>query len=83
MLGMAAWAPAPDGGSLAPVAMVAIVPFALTLRVIVAHFETVLHLSRPASLRRALLHQALTWGLLLGFYGVAVALAPRALEWLR
>ena len=82
MLALVAWAPVPGGRPLTPVLVAALLPLGLTVRIIAAHFQHVLALDRGTALRRTILHQALTWGLLLGIYGVAVALYPRVVQWI-
>lgn len=82
MLAVVAWAPMPGGRPLTPVLIAAIVPLALTFRAITAHFQFVLGLDPRAALRRAILHQAITWILLLGGYGMTVAPIPRLVQWI-
>jgi hypothetical protein len=82
MLAVVAWAPVPGGRPLLPVLVAALVPLALTFRTIAAHFHYVLGFDRRTAVRRTIAHQALTWGLLLGTYGAAVALFPRVVQWI-
>jgi len=82
MLALVAWAPWPGVRPLTPPLLAALIPLALTFRIIAAHFQHVLALDRRAAFRRTILHQALTWGLLLGIYAVAVALYPRVVQWI-
>jgi len=81
MLAVVAWAPLPGGRPLAPVLIAALVALALTFRMVAAYFQHVLGLDRRAALRRTILHQALTWGFLLGAAAAAVAILPRVVEW--
>jgi hypothetical protein len=81
LLGAAAL-PAPLGRPLAPVLLLAVVAFALTVRAIAAFFREVLHLDSRRALVRTVLHQAITWTAFVVLYGSAVALRPRIVGWL-
>jgi hypothetical protein len=81
MLAVVGWAPLPGGRPLAPVLIAALVALALTFRMVAAYFQHVLGLDRRTALRRTILHQALTWGFLLGAAAAAVAILPRVVEW--
>ena len=70
------------GRPLTPVLLVALVVLALTFRMIAAYFHVVLGLDLRAARRRAILHQAVTWILLLGAEALAVALLPRVVQWI-
>jgi hypothetical protein len=82
LLAVVAWAPRPGGRPLTPVLLVALVVLALTFRMIAAYFHVVLGLDLRAARRRAILHQAVTWILLLGAEALAVALLPRVVQWI-
>jgi hypothetical protein len=71
------------GRSTLPVLLVAVVPVALTSRMVAAFFCEVLRLDRPRALARTVLHQAMTWCAFVFLYGSAVALPARVAEWLR
>ena len=82
LLAAVAWAPLPGGRPLTPVLVAAVLALGLTARMIAAYFQHVLALDRRAAVRRTLLHQALTWGLLFGTFAVAVAILPRLMQWI-
>lgn len=81
MLGVVAWAPSPIGRPLTPVLIAAVVPLALTPRIVSAFFQEVLEMDPRHATSRALAHQALTWGTFVMLYGTAVQLVPRVVEW--
>jgi len=60
----------------------ALVPMALTPRIIAAYFREVLGFERRRAAARTFAHQALTWGLFVSAFGAAVAIWPRILQWL-
>lgn len=78
----AAAVPAPLGRPLTPLLLLAMVPLALTVRMIAAYFREVLHLDRRRAMTRTAVHQAITWGVFALLYGAAVAIHPRIVEWL-
>jgi hypothetical protein len=80
LLAAAAWAPSPLGRPAMPLWLAAVAAIALTPRIIAAFFREVLKMDRRRAAAVTLVHQALTWGLLIAFYGAAVALWPRVLE---
>jgi hypothetical protein len=59
--------------------VVAIAPAVVTPRIIAAYFREVLGMNRRSAAVRTVLHQAVTWGLLLIMFGMAVAIWPRIL----
>jgi hypothetical protein len=80
LLASAAWAPVPGVDSLTPVVAAALVPMALTPRIIAAFCREVLKLDPDVARMRTVVHQAVTWTAILVVYGAAVAILPRALE---
>lgn len=83
MLAAVAWAPVPGGHSLTPVFVAALVPMALTTRMIAAFCREVLQMERRQAMARTTMHQVITWGLLITVFGWAVALWPRIVQWLQ
>jgi hypothetical protein len=81
MLGVAAWAPWSFGHTLMPVGVAALVPIALTLRIVSAFFREVLEMDPREAVARTVAQQAMTWGLFLLLAGTAVQLIPRILTW--
>ena len=80
----AAWFPASFGRSTLPLLLLAVVPAALTVRIIEAFFREVVRLDRHGAIVRTAIHQAMTWTAFVLLYGSAVALWPRivgALGW--
>jgi hypothetical protein len=74
--GALTWGPSASGiPRLAIAAMV--VPAALTARIVAAFAETVLRTSPQTAIRRAILHQGLTWAALVAFIATAIQLWPR------
>ncbi|HEX6463480.1 MAG TPA: hypothetical protein VFZ98_03460 [Vicinamibacterales bacterium] len=80
LLAAAAWAPSALGRPGMPVWITAVAAIALTPRMIAAFFRQVLKMDRHRAAMRTLVHQTLTWGLFVAFYGAAVALWPRILH---
>ena len=58
-----------------------VVPAAWTTVIVFGYCCAVLRLDRRAASRRLLLYLGLTWGAILVFWGSAVQLWPRVLEW--
>jgi len=79
----AAYRPSVLGRPLTPLLISAVVPLALTVRMIAAYFREVLELDPRHARVRTILHQAATWGFPLVLYGTAVAFWPRFLEMIR
>ena len=82
LLAAAAWVPSPLGRPAMPLWLAAVAAIVLTPRIIAAFFREVLKMDRRRAAVRTLVQQALTWGLLISFYGAAVALLPRVLQFL-
>lgn len=82
LLAVAAWAPSTPDRSLAPIVASAIVPVALTVRIVYAFFVEVLQLQPREALLRTAAHQAVIWITVAVLFGTAVQIVPRALEWL-
>jgi len=80
LLADAAWAQTAFGHPSILLTLAA-VPIVLTPRMIEAFFREVLELPPRRARNRTLLHQAVTWGMLLALGGTAVAIWPRVLEW--
>jgi len=80
MLCAAIWGPPLIGHPLKPLWLAALVPIALTPRIIAAFFREVLGLDQHRATVHTLVHQTLTWGLLAAIFGAAVALWPRVLQ---
>ena len=79
LLVAAVWVPSPLGPSVAPLLWLALVPLALTQRIILAFFHEVLEVDPRVAVARTVAHQAVTWGLSLVLFGIAVQIWPRAL----
>jgi len=79
----AVWGPVLTGHPFKPLWLAALLPIALTPRIIAAFFREVLGLDQRRAAVRTLVHQALTWGLFVAIFGAAVALWPRVLQVLR
>ena len=79
----AVWGAMLIGHPFKPVWLAALVPIALTPRIIAAFFRQVLGLDGRRAAVRTLVHQALTWGLFVSIFGAAVALWPRVLQVIR
>ena len=82
MLAVIAWAPTAGERNLMPMLAAALVPMALTPRMLAAFFREVLELDPRQAIARTVVHQAITWGLLALFYGAAIAAVPRLMAWL-
>lgn len=80
MLAVAAWSPWTVGHGLWPIAVLALVPLVLTLRIVAAFFAEVLAMDPVEARRMTLLHQGLTWSAFVGVLWVSSALTPRVLE---
>jgi hypothetical protein len=80
MLAVIAYGPSAADRSLLPILLPALVPLALTARMLVAFFREVLGLGAREAMVRTLVHQAVTWSLLLILFGAAVAIVPRILQ---
>jgi hypothetical protein len=74
------WAPTLTYHPIMPMLVCGLVPLALTGWMIATFFRDVLKLSWRQAWRRTLMHQAVTWGTLIGLYSAAVAMWPRILE---
>jgi len=83
MLAVVAWAPLPGSRPLMPVLVAALVPMALTPRMIAAFCREVLRMDRHEAIARTTMHQVLTWGALVTAFGWAVALWPRIVQGLQ
>lgn len=81
LLAVVAYAPTSFELRLTPILLLALIPIALTPRIIAAYFREVLGLGRREALARTALHQAITWLALAIVYGAAVAIIPRIVEW--
>jgi hypothetical protein len=77
---VAAWTLTPVDWPFWPVRLAAIVPWALTIRIVHAFFGEVLALDARAAWRRTILQQAITWTVVVGINWWASAFAPRLLE---
>jgi hypothetical protein len=73
----AAWGFAPSGAPSWPLAVAAIVPIVLTVRIVDAFFTEVLALAPTAARRRTILQQAITWTVFVAVNWVASAFTPR------
>jgi hypothetical protein len=80
LLAVAAWAPA-RGFSSTPLLVTAVVPLALTPRIVSAFFREVLEMDPRDAFTRTIAQQAMTWASFLILFGTAVAWMPRVLEW--
>jgi hypothetical protein len=74
---MATWMP--DLVDIPLVVLTMLVPAALTTRTVAAFSAVVLGTSRRTAVRRAALHHAMTWIVILVLFAAAVALWPRVL----
>ena len=74
---LGAWSFVPAGTPIWPLAAAAMVPCALTVRIVAAFFSQVLALDRRAARRRTLLQQALTWTVFVAANWAASAFTPR------
>jgi len=83
LLAAAAYSPSVLGRPLMPLLLSAVVPLALTVRMIAAYFREVLELDPRHARVRTILQQAATWGVPLVLYGTAVGFWPRFLETIR
>ena len=83
LLAAAAYSPSVLGRPLTPLLLSAVVPLALTVRMIAAYFREVLELDPRHARVRTILQQAATWGVPLVLYGTAVGFWPRFLEMIR
>ena len=83
LLAAAAYSPSVLGRPLTPLLLSAVVPLALTVRMIAAYFREVLELDPRHARVRTILQQAATWGVPLVLYGTAVGFWPRFLETIR
>ena len=83
LLAAAAYSPSVLGRPLTPLLLSAVVPLALTVRMIAAYFREVLELDPRNAHVRTAVQQAATWGIPLVLYGTAVAFWPRFLEVIR
>ena len=83
LLAAAAYSPSALGRPLTPLLLSAVVPLALTVRMIAAYFREVLELDPRHARVRTILQQAATWGVPLVLYGTAVGFWPRFLETIR
>jgi len=83
LLAAAAYSPSALGRPLTPLLLSAVVPLALTVRMIAAYFREVLELDPRHARVRTILQQAATWGVPLVLYGTAVGFWPRFLEMIR
>ncbi len=82
LLAVAAWAPSQLGRPLMPVLVAAIVPLALTVRIVSAFFREVVELDPREARRRTAIHQLTIWGVLGLLSAAAVQIIPRVLEWI-
>jgi hypothetical protein len=82
LLAFVAWAPLPGVRGLTPILLAALIPIALTPWMLDAFFREVLKLDPRVALVRTMMHQAITWTLLVALFGAAVALTPRGLAWI-
>jgi hypothetical protein len=83
LLGAAAITPLPPGWPARPLALLALVPFVLTLRIVAAFFVEVLAMERRTARRMTILHQGVTWTVFVAVNWLASAITPRILElWL-
>lgn len=60
--------------------MTAVVPIAITARLLVRFAQTHVTGDRRTAIRRVVLHQAVTYGIVLAYVAVAVALWTRVLK---
>jgi hypothetical protein len=80
LLALAAYAPSPLSRPFTPVWVTAFAPILLTPRMISAFFREVLELDPREAKARTVVHQAITWAILLVLAGMAVSAWPRVLE---
>jgi len=78
MLGAAAWTCLPVWTD--PVEYAALLPIALTPRIIAAFFREVCGMDRRAARRWTIVQQALSWGAFVALFGTAVAIWPRLIQ---
>jgi hypothetical protein len=81
LLAAAAWAPAPLGRPVYPIAILAAVPLVLTPRILAAFFREVLEMDPREAAARTAAQQVMTWVTFVILFGTAVQLVPRVLEW--
>jgi hypothetical protein len=62
--------------------LLALVPIAITMRIVYRFFVDVMQKSRREAIRRTLVHQALTWLVAAIYLERAVSLWPRIVGWL-
>jgi hypothetical protein len=80
LLAAAVWVPSTVGLPPVPLWLAALVPIVLTPRIIAAYFREVHGFDRRRAVVRTVVHQALTWGVFVALFGVAVAIWPRILQ---
>ena len=80
MLTLPAWSPWIIGHGLWPIAVLAIAPVLLTLRIVSAFFAEVLAMDPADARRLTVLHQGLTWTAFVAILWTLSALTPRVLE---
>jgi hypothetical protein len=76
------WSPSPMGRSFWPLAVFALVPIALTPRIVFTFFEIVLGMSRREALWMTAVQQAISWTLAVGMVWMTSSLTPRVLQML-
>jgi hypothetical protein len=81
LLATAAWTAftSPTRSLILPVPLLGIVPLVWTQVILFAYCREILRLDARAARRRVLLHQGITWGLVVSTWGTAVQLWPRFL----
>ena len=79
VLAVAAWSSTGFAGSVWPPLLAAIVPIALTARIVYAFFIEVMGTDRHAAARLTFLHQAITGAIFIAINFVASAIWPRVL----
>ncbi|HEY2434890.1 MAG TPA: hypothetical protein VGI12_19620 [Vicinamibacterales bacterium] len=77
---VAAWGLATSTESIWPIVAAALLPCALTARIVHAFFREVLALDAAAALRRTVTQQALTWAIVVAINWAASAFTPRLIE---
>jgi hypothetical protein len=75
-----AWGAIALDRTVAPVWIAALLPMALTPRMIAAYFRQVLGFDRRRAAARMVAHQLVTWAAFGVFWGWAVQLWPRVLQ---
>ena len=75
-----AWGAVALDRTVAPVWAAALVPVALTPRMIAAYFRRVLGFNRRRAVARMIVHQLVTWAAFAAFWGWAVQVWPRVLQ---